>query len=698
MIKKILLLFLCLNFLFLCLIPLGCDEEDTSGNNSNAKLSSKIGYVYAPVKPQIGRSGLSTGLIALEQNVPPEGYKAISGARVIIGNSKVDADDKGNFKISNIQPGEHQMLICASGFQPVVQVTAVSAIGSATVAIDTLKVIPEKAVVMKGDFMPFMAVGKDPEGNFIPLSSATWSVLNGDKNEKKELGTVTNTGLFKGNETGFVKVIAASATYTASSEATILDPAGTNTGTLTGKVSLASGSPVDGAQVVIPGTNLMSETDKDGKYSILDVPSDISLTLFVVKHSTIVGSGSIQLEKWKEKIMDIIATSNPPPIPEDANSVVIKDSTPLPLTTGTISGYVLAPANGDKPEKNFQSLSVIQSKIVPKGHMGISGVNVMLEEDPSISCLTSSDGGFTLNNVPLKKEGGPAYVVVVLDGYVSLSAPVLINGEYPPGAVTKLEIYPENPVIPVGGVLEFKVVTYDRKGQIIKTPKLDWFYEGDRGNLEPEEGIFSASKIGHGTISVNYGDISTKKNFKVIDKSETGSLSGVVLDKKEKPVKNAFIILDNSPWIGITDDEGKYNILWVLIGEKIPLSVKVDGKLCGDALASVGKGASAIEDISVNLTIEKQSIDPNSIDKPSIPDIPPASINPENTSGNNNIGNLPSNVVSSKITPTPREEFPRWPGGSQEDSNQKENKEKVKNNKSDESMFPRWPFSNSSEK
>ena len=33
--------------------------------------------------------------------------------------------------------------------------------------------------------MPFMAVGKDPSGNFIPLAAVNWSVINTDKQEKE---------------------------------------------------------------------------------------------------------------------------------------------------------------------------------------------------------------------------------------------------------------------------------------------------------------------------------------------------------------------------------------------------------------------------------------------------------------------------------------------------------------------------------
>ena len=49
----------------------------------------------------------------------------------------------------------------------------------------------------------------------------------------------------------------------------------------------------------------MSVTDADGKYSLLDVPSELPLTLFVIKNEVIIGTAPIQLEKWKEKSLDI---------------------------------------------------------------------------------------------------------------------------------------------------------------------------------------------------------------------------------------------------------------------------------------------------------------------------------------------------------------------------------------------------------
>jgi hypothetical protein len=678
--------------IILSLIPLGCDEEDT-GNESKVSVITKTGYIYAPVKPVNGSGGLATGLIALEQDVPPEGYQIVNNAVVSIGNTRVKADEKGIFKITGLNPGEHQMLICASGFQPVVQLTAIAASSSSTVAIDTLKVVPEKAFVTKGDIMPFMAVGKDPAGNFVPLAAVNWSVINTDKQEKRELGKVTNTGLLKADETGTIRVVAASSTYSANTEITILDPANANTSTLTGKVTLPSGSPVEGGQIIILGTRLMSVTDTDGKYSLLDVPSDLPLTLFVIKNEVIIGTAPIQLEKWKEKSLDIMATSNPPPVAEDANSVPAENDSSKPGTTGSLIGYIYIPNGSETSKNDLSKLAVMQSKTVPKGYMAISGAKVIVENDPTISAVTASDGGFALNGIPYKGEGSPYFVVVSADGFSSVRAPVLFTGDYPLGTVSKMEIFPENPVIAVGGLIEFKVVCYDRKGKIIETPKLDWTYEGDRGEIDPVEGFFISSKIGNGTVKANYGDISTQKEFRIINKDETGSLSGVITDENSKPVSDAFVIVENCPWVGITDENGKYNISSIPTGEKITVYVKVKGKNCGDSFASVGKNSAGTEDISI--VLPKEELPDKTVD--TIPDMPPVSINPESTPASSLSPNTVSSHSIKTPTPnsTPREEYPRWPGSNNSTDND-DTHGHADRNRSQES-FPRWPDSTKSE-
>ncbi|MEQ8169180.1 MAG: carboxypeptidase-like regulatory domain-containing protein [Candidatus Eremiobacterota bacterium] len=676
--------------ILLSLIPLGCDEEDT-GNESNATAVTKSGYIYAPVKPINGSGGLSSGLLALEQDAPPEGYQIVKDAVVSIGNTRVKSDEKGKFSITGLNPGEHQMLICASGFQPVVQLTAVAAVSSSTVAIDTLKVIPEKAFVTKGDIMPFMAVGKDPTGNFIPLAAVNWSVINTDKQEKRELGKVSNTGLLNADEIGNIRVVAASSTYSANTEVTILDPANANTSTLTGKVTLPSGSPVEGGQIIVLGTRLMSVTDGEGKYSLLDVPAELPLTLFVIKNNVIIGSAPVQLEKWKEKSLDITATSNPPPVAEEPDAVPTEDVSSKPATTGSLVGYVYVPAGKETSRHDMSKLAVIQSKTVPEGYMGLSGAKVILESDPTISSVTSSDGGFSLNGVPYKSEGGPHFVVVSADGFSSVRAPILFSGDYPLGAVSKMEIYPENPVIAAGGVIEFKAVCYDRKGKIIETPKLDWTYEGDRGKIDPVEGVFISLKIGNGTVKSTYGDISAGKEFKIINKDETGSLSGTVTDENSKPVRNAFVIVENCPWVGITDENGKYNISSVPTGEKITVYVNFKGKNCGESIAAVGRGAEGTEDI--NIVLPKDEEPEHTVDT-SIPDMPPVSINPESTGSVTPVAG--NSIKTPAPDPTPREEYPRWPGSNNSNTGDDDTHGHADRNRSHES-FPRWPDSTKSE-
>ena len=386
-----------------------------------------------------------------------------------------------------------------------------------------------------------------------------------------------------------------------------------------------------------------------------------------------------------------MATSNPPPVAEDANSVPTENVSSKPVTTGSLVGYVCIPAGKEKSTQDLSKLAVMQSKTVPKGYMALSGAKVIVENDPTISAVTASDGGFALNGIPCKSEGGPYFVVVSADGFSPVRAPILFTGDYPLGAVSKMEIYPENPVIAVGGLIEFKAVCYDRKGKIIETPKLDWAYEGDRGEIDPSGGFFLSSKVGNGTVKANYGDISAQKEFKIINKDETGSLSGIITDENSKPVSDAFVIVENSPWVGITDENGKYNIPSVPTGEKITVYVKVKGKKCGESFASVGKNSEGTEDISIVLPKEEEP--EKTVD--TIPDMPPVSINPESTPASSlTPGTVSSHSIKTPTpNPTPREEYPRWPGS----NNSTDSSDTHGHADRSQESFPRWPDSTKSE-
>ena len=671
--------------LLLCLTFLGCDEDETA--TSETSVSFKGGYVYAPLDPELNKDGLMVGLIALEQSVTPTDYEPVEGAYVSIGNSRVKTDKNGNFKISGIKPGEHRMLVSAKGYLPVVQLTAVSGSSTATIAIDTMKIIPDTPVMTQDDMLQFTAVGKEMGGNFVPLSAIIWSVLSEDEDKEDDV-SITNQGILTASTDGTFTVIAASGNYNATTEVTVLEPANASTSTLTGEVTLPSGSPVSDAVVIVSGTHLSGMTDEDGDYSILNVPSDNELNVFVVKNHTLIGSAPLTMEKWKQKSLDILADLEPSSVSDDEETAV-EDPNDIDSTTGSILGYVYIPAVLDEGETNEEmlGLTVVQSEKIPEGYMAISGAKVMWESDPTIYSITSTDGGFILENIPYNAEG-PYYVSVSLEGYVTVRAPVLFTGKYPAGIVTKIDIYPENPVVYLDGAVEFLPLFYDRNGELLESSRVDWSVEGDVGEIT-QEGFFTPSRVGNGTALVTYGDITERKNFTIVSKEEGGKLSGLVTDEEEKPVEGAFVILEDYPWMAMTDENGEYNISFVPTGEKIPLIVKVYGQKCGSAIAGVARGDSAVEDISIIMPREPLIAEEPETDD-NIADNPPVSISPENPSNNTNIGEVPDNVVSEADTETGeevREEFPRWP-----DNNETgETEESSSTNDQPREEFPRWP-------
>jgi len=513
----------------LCFIPLGCEDDEVA--NSDTTVSAKSGYIYAPLEPEKDKNGMAIGLIALEQSVAPKDYQPVKNAYVSIGTSRSKTDEKGYFNISGLQPGEHEMLVSATGYIPVVQLTAVAGSSTATIAIDTMKIIPQEPLVIVNDMLQVTAVGKEMSGKFIPLNAITWSVFS-EEDDKQDKASITNTGIFSATEAGVFKVIAASGTYNASTEVTVLSPADASTSTLTGEVTLSSGSPVEGATVIVSGTHLMTKTDEEGDYSILNVPADVSLTVFVIKNHTLIGSAPVSMEKWKEKSLDILASSDPPPVAEGEDDD-FEMGQENQLTTGSLVGYVYIPADtevkeevkeevsDDTNKETLVSITVSQSATVPDGYMALSGAKVIFENDPTIYSVTSTDGGFTLDNIPCKKDGEPYFVAVVMDGYVTTRVPVLFTGKYPTGIVTSIKIYPENPIVYLESSFEFKPVFYSREGEIIETSRVDWSVEGDVGTIDPNSGLFTPSRVGTGTVIVTYGDITErKKNQEAIRKAK----------------------------------------------------------------------------------------------------------------------------------------------------------------------------------
>lgn len=682
------MIFLIFFILIMSLLPLGCDDEEST--DTGPSVISKVGYVYVPAEPVKDNDGLYKGLIALEQNIPPLDYKPLPGARVSIGNAMAKTGENGSFTVSGLQPGEHQMLVTATGYEPVVQLTAVAATETGTVAIDTMKVIPEQAIVMQDSMMQFIAVGKEPSGKFIPLPAVNWTILTEDKKEVS--ASISNTGVFTATKSGKYNVVAASGTYNATLEVTALDPASTDTSTLTGKVTLASSSVVEGATVMVFGTNLMAQTDEKGKYAILNVPAGLPLTLFVAKNSTLIGTAPVTVEKWKEKSVDIMATADPPPVQDDTE-VAVENSTPSEEGGGTIKGYIFASTLNEKGEEsdNFLGLTLIQSNVELKNYTPVQGANIQFENNPAISAISGPDGSFTLNNIPYKGDGGAYFIIVSHDSYGTKRFPALYTGTYPVGVVRSIEIWPDKPVAFLNSGIEFKALFYDRKNQLIESSQVDWSVEGDVGEMDPVNGFFTPSRVGSGTIVAVYGDITERKNFTVISNENTGTLSGTVTDEDGKPVAGAFVITETSPIIAITDDKGFYNISYVPEGEKIALSVKVKGIIVGDAIAAVSSGKDSTEDVNVDMALVQEppvTAENNQPDN-NISDVPPVSIDSDNTSGTDNVGETPENPSEQVEENTEdingsREEFPRWPTSNEED----------KNNNTDNSEneeFPRWP-------
>lgn len=327
------------------------------------------------VSPTAATGGTITG------QVNGAGGTALAGATVSYSNGSATTDAGGAYTLSNVAAGSVTITVSANGY--VSQSQAVTVTDGGSVTADPFNLVQAQVGTVTGTVQN--ASGSPLSGVTIAFSGAST--------------TTNSTGAYTlyGVPSGSVQVTASLSGYISSSQTVTvvanasltanftLNPA--PTGTIMGRVTSASGTPVSGASVVYGGGP--TTTDCGGYYSFTNVPAGT-----VAVEVTANGFQSAQQNVTVPSGSGVIA------------SFTLTASVPT-TTTGTVSGVVTR-------------VGTTQA---------LAGATVTSSGG---STTTNTSGAYTLTNVP----AGTASITASMTGYLARTQTVTVNS----GATSTLNI------------------------------------------------------------------------------------------------------------------------------------------------------------------------------------------------------------------------------------------------------------------
>jgi|GEM_PF-5522054 len=383
-IKRVLLIIVCV---FVSCILISCGGNNitvpTPTATQAAGGNSTSGYVYIP------EDG-SDNILYLTLPNPPAGYAPAPNATVQIPelNITVTTDNQGKFSMEGVPQGEYRAIISYPSLTPV-NIPLILAPPESTITYNkenaTISILPNKAILRKGEIRQFIVLGRDGSGTFFIPRSVTWSVKEGNiGNINKENGTfiaeMEGVGLVAASTSGGLT-------------ATAVVEVKTLTGELKGSVVDTSYKGVAEAEVTITGYNRVSITDQEGRYYFSSVPAETELLVNVRKDNFIIGSASVSIQPNKTTVLNILA------------NIPGAESTPTPTATPviySIQGKVKSLSiNPDGSYNEVASIPIERAKVST------------WEDGGKNLTYTDPEGNFTLN-VP----EGRWHIKVESDGFI----------------------------------------------------------------------------------------------------------------------------------------------------------------------------------------------------------------------------------------------------------------------------------------
>ena len=321
-------------------------------------------------------------------------------------------------------------------------------------------------------------------------------------------------------------------------------------GTIKGKAFIEGESEHYDITVYIPGTSCIAKTDKDGSFSIYNVPE-----------------GNYTLRYTLDDHLPIMLSDVMLVCPEDVEKpeVTVKNVT-LKSSLGTVEGVA-----------SFDGLSE---------HSGISVKLESEDKTKSAQASTSEDGGYILNNI----DPGVYRVIVSAPGYVTMT-----SGYFSVESAT-ITTVPEQVVLfrnigSANGNVKLSDGRADNTGIVISFISSETCFTA----VTDKDGNFSRSlKPGNYTVTASYpGFTSQSLNIAVVENSVTevnipslplasGAVAGFVLLSGSEDYSGVVVTLTNSAaltesYTAVSAADGSFRITGLNKGGTYLLSYSKDG-------------------------------------------------------------------------------------------------------------------------
>ncbi|WP_256762422.1 carboxypeptidase regulatory-like domain-containing protein [Cohnella sp. WQ 127256] len=378
----------------------------------------------------------------------------------------------------------------------------------------------------------------DPDGNQLTIDgkSNANSVVSVVVNGRQLLLTPHSLG------TATIMAIATTPQGAVVVDSFVVTVAAQTTGSVTGAVYGPNNSPLLGANVVIGGTSVV--TDSQGQYTLINVPAG-SQTINVSKAGYHNGTANVTVTAGQNV---------------NASDIVLA----AVQTTGSVTGAVFGPGNSP-----------------------ISGASVSID---SISTVTDGTGQYTLSDVPagsqtinVSKAGynnGTANVTVTAGQNVNASD-IVLAAVQTTGSVTGQVVSSGNRIsgatVSIGGIS----VATDALGRYTLS------------NVPAGKQTITVTKAGYNNETASVTVIAEQTvsafTFFLTAVQTTGTVTGFVFGPGNSPIDGASVSIGNIS--AVTDSTGKYTLSNVLAGSQT-VSVSSTGYNAGTATVTVTAGQS----------------------------------------------------------------------------------------------------------
>ncbi|MGV8118232.1 MAG: carboxypeptidase regulatory-like domain-containing protein [Candidatus Xenobiia bacterium LiM19] len=268
----------------------------------------------------------------------------------------------------------------------------------------------------------------------------------------------------------------------------------------------------------------------------------------------------------------------------------------------------------NKDEENIpREIVVLQKATAPEGYVPVPGAMVYVANNPGNTTVTDSAGKFTLGMDAQDSEAdGKVTIIVTPPETLEKSAPIR-HEIYPPVNSTEIRelfLSPAVQSITIGGVVQLyaRATMKDGSRRTIDPSLVTWQVDNQSIAMVTPEGVLLG--LNQGTAQVTISVANLRATGRVIIRAITGkvfSLKGTVTDGKGEPLSGVIIMILGRERIGISREDGSYEINGLYEKNYITVMAFYQGKIC--ALKYIKLNGTATLDFTLGQIMENGSVE-----------------------------------------------------------------------------------------